>query len=175
MTGSIQQSRMLIMLLLAGGLILLALVAADLEGDLPNLPHGSSSGSTTEPLPVAAMTNVFEISPIPLRDSDDGEGGLFATSYFKPPKKDPPKKAPPEPTSRQLSVLYQGMIENSEGRRIAFLELDGKRMSLETNMPVVGEWTLQSIEPGYVQISRSAGENQRVDFRGRGTLEIPNP
>jgi len=53
-----------------------------------------------------------------------GASNPFFTDYFTPP---PEPLPPPKPTNKEVTILFHGWFESSQGQLRAFVSLDGKK------------------------------------------------
>ncbi|MCB1125383.1 MAG: hypothetical protein KDM81_02730 [Verrucomicrobiae bacterium] len=94
----------------------------------------------------------------------------FFTRYFEPP----PKPAPPPPaTTRQTSLLFQGMIRSSQERPYAFIVADGKTLIVTNGAPLVADLAVARIELDQVVLTNVAGLTNILPFRKPAQVEVP--
>lgn len=94
----------------------------------------------------------------------------FFTRYFDPP----PAPAPPPPaTTRQASLLFQGIIRSSQERPYAFIIADGKTHIVTNGAPLIADLAVARIELDQVVLTNLSGGTNVLAFRKPAQVEVP--
>jgi hypothetical protein len=100
---------------------------------------------------------------------EDSENPFF-TRYFEPP---PQPKPPPPATTRQASLLFQGMIRSSRERPYAFIVADGKTHILTNGAPLIADLAVARIELEQVVLTNVNGGTNILTFRKPAQITVP--
>jgi hypothetical protein len=154
----------LTLLLLAGLLALVALVARDLGGAVPELRllpvrPMLPGGYVTTP----QLQEWF--SPASFARLAPGTNFVnpFHTLFFQPP--------PPSPT-KPVELTYIGCVETSMGRRLAYLQIGGATLIMTNGSKVVADHVLHSIDMKAV-ILTNAQQTNVLPFNVKRVLQVP--
>ncbi len=92
------------------------------------------------------------------------------TDYFVQAKPEPAKP----PATRLVKIGYLGHYQTQDGRRKAYLSLDGKTLKLTAGETVVGPLKLASIDREEAVLIDAEAKTWRIAFKAVGEIEIPN-
>ena len=172
----LENSRAFLALLLIGTLVLLALVASDLGGELPNRTELKSRSNAAD---VAGLVRKMEttISPatfMAIRAATNG-ASLFYTTHFQPPAP-PPKKtetAPPPAAKKQLT--YQGVYQTANGEKKAFIKVGDTLVVGTVGAKVVSDWAIAEITLRTLTLKNAAAQTNILEFKVPKEIEAPKP
>lgn len=94
----------------------------------------------------------------------------FFTRHFEPP----PQPAPPPPaTTRQVDLLFQGIIRSSRERPHAFIHAEGKTHIVTNGAPLLADLFVARIAPEQVVLTNLDGRTNVLAFRKPEKVEVP--
>ncbi len=166
-----EENRIAEALVFAGLLALLGVVFADIGGEKPTATErpGAGAAAATE-LPVQAAQLLLDMESYGALIVPTNSSNPFYTDYFVPAKPEP--VAPP--ATRTVEIGYQGHYRTQDGRRKAYLSLDGKTLKLTPGETVVGPLKLATIERAEIVLIDAESTTWRIAFKAVGKIEIPN-
>jgi hypothetical protein len=112
-----------------------------------------------------------------------GSANLFAllpeeTEPVLDPKLEPepePKveKKPPPPTTRQISLVYLGRYTTSQGKVMAYFNIDGSIRIFNKDAIVAGDWAVEKATANALTLRNQAGDERIFSFNKEKMLEVP--
>lgn len=106
-----------------------------------------------------------------------GGPSLVQTDFFRPAAPPaPPKPPPPKPApEKAVAVTYRGLVDLGDGRRVAYLLIDGKVLTKVAGDAVAGPWMVRSFDRDALVLGNGAenGDEVRVPFNRNGTVRYP--
>lgn len=166
-----EENRIAEALVCAGLLALFVVVFADIGGESPSVTEGPRVGAaaSTE-LPLQAAQLLLNMESYGALIVPTNSSNPFYTDYFVPAK-----PAPVEPpATRTIAVGYNGYYQTQDGRRKAYLSLDGETLKLKVGESVVGALKLATIERDEAVLIDAEANTWRVGFKTVSKIEIPN-
>lgn len=172
MLKSLENSRGFLLVVLCSALLLLVLLATDLEHGLPSFNEVSAGSPGSFSAPVDDFPALMDLTDERTLLTNAESQRVFRTRFFDPAPKPKEEPAPPAPTTREVALTYLGMFETSEGERRAFVRRDDSTQVLRVT---------EEVEPGYEVASISATElgvsgaetNLVLRFREPFQLRLP--
>ncbi len=166
-----QENRVAEALVFAGLLALFVVVFVDIGGEKPTVAErpGAGAAAATE-LPVQAAQLLLDMESYGVLIVPTNSSNPFYTDYFVPAKPEPAKP----PATRLVKIGYLGHYQTQDGRRKAYLSLDGKTLKLTAGETVVGPLKLASIAREEAVLIDAEAKTWRIAFKAVGEIEIPN-
>lgn len=172
MLKSLENSRAFLLVVLCSALLLLVLLAVDLEHGLPSFNEISVRTPGSFSAPVDDFPALMDLTDEKALLANAATQQVFRTRFFDPAPKPEEEPAPPAPTTRDVRLIYQGMFETSDGERRAFVRRADSTLVLRVT---------DELEPGYEVASISATElgvsggetNLVLRFREPFELRLP--
>ncbi len=162
---------------IAEGIVFLCLLALatvvfmDIGGDLPERPEPPKGASlASAELPLKAAQTLFDMESYGELVVTTNSSNPFYTEYFVPVK--PPPPAPP--LTRKVSVLYQGFYATQDGRKKAFLTIDGAPVKMSLGETSKDGLMLGVIERKEVHFVDASTKEHIVKFKEPALIEVPN-
>lgn len=164
MLGALQRTIWFSALLLAGLVILLALVLFGFGGGLPDLtapagPRALANPPLGEPIP-----DMFTTSAVPAIEVSSNVVNPFFTLHFQPPAPPPTKKVP---------LLYLGCVESSTRVLRAYVRVSDKLQILPLGEKVIADYAIQDISITALVLTNTAGQTSVFGFKTNATIEVP--
>lgn len=157
------------MALLAGLLVLVALVLRDYGVGLPEFPAPSKQSSPIlPPLSAGGFERLFPAEPVPELRQDPEQQSPFFTSHFQPPK-------PKPPTTRKVNMTYLGLLESAEGQRRAFLRVDNETRNAGLGESIIADLGVAGMDLRSLSLTNRAGETNILLFNVSKAVEVPIP
>jgi len=152
-------------LILAALGLMVAATALNLGGGIPSLvrlPGGESP--RWDWVRIERLAAWFSVSNVTGLESLTNRVNPFFTAYFKPP---------PPPQTKKVRVVYMGSLTSSQGDRHAFVQIEQRTLVLTNGAPVAAGFHVCEIEPSVLILTNTAGQTNRVEFRGQTMIETP--
>lgn len=156
-------------LVCAGLLILLTVVFMDIGGsatDTREAPAGQSPALAQPPLEAARL--LFDVKSYGGLIVTTNSSNPFFTGYFVPA---PPPAAPP-PSTRIVSFVYLGFYETADGRRKAYVSVDGETLSRKQGEAVADRLRVGRFDKGELVLLGGALETNVVAFKQESKIEL---
>ncbi len=93
----------------------------------------------------------------------------------KPPPKPKPKPKPPPPKTKKIQLLYQGCVITSDGRKLAFVRVDGKLRVVTNGIPVAAGFAVSKVTLDRLILTNRQGNTNILQFRKPATITIVLP
>lgn len=101
-----------------------------------------------------------------------GESNPFFTDYFMPP---PEPLPPPKPTTKEVTILFQGWFESSQEQLQAFVILDGKKAKGGVKDTIGENIIIEAIESGQLIVKSTDEIQHAIPFSKSTKITIPLP
>jgi hypothetical protein len=168
MLKSLQRDRWIAILLLAGLLILLFLVLGDYGVGLPQFPRPvRESESAVLPITEAQLEALLAPEAVPVLRATNLSSPFF-TAHFEPRK-------PPPPTTRKVSMIYQGFFESTDGDKQAFVRVGDANLTVALGGPVIADLAVSEISVPALTVTNSASRTNVLEFNKTVSVEVPAP
>ena len=157
-------------LVCAGLLVLLAVVFMDVGGGTTKpeaLPSGQRSALELPPLEAARL--LFDVESYGGLVVTTNSSNPFYTAYFVPA----PPPAPPPASTRIVSFTYLGFYETADGRRKAFLSMDGETITRRQGEAISGVLWVGTIDKQEIVLLGGALKTNVVGFKQESKIELP--
>ena len=174
----LENSKLFLTVLMLGTLVLLALAARDLGGELPNRVE-----SKRRPNPPDAAVLVGKIDALflpatfsALRPATNAVS-LFYTTYFQPlyaPPAQPPAPTP-APTTKKIPLTYQGVYETAGGDKKAFVKVGEGFFVGPVGAKVVADLVVADIALRTLTLKNAASQTNILHFNVVKEIEVPAP
>ncbi len=141
-------------------------------GELPDFDETDLSLAPSQPGFLNRLADRPSYTPSQTNATWQGASNPFFTDYFTPP---PEPLPPPKPTTKEVTILFHGWFESSQGQLQAFVSLDGKKAKGGVKDAVGENLTIEAIEAGQL-IVKSADEIQHtIPFKKPTKITTPLP
>jgi hypothetical protein len=168
MLQGLKRDRWTATLLLAGLVALLVLVLRDYGVGLPGFPKTSrQTEPTTIPISEAQLEKLFATNALPSLQTVSLTGPFF-TTHFQPPK-------PPPPTTRKVSMVYQGFIQSTDGDRKAFIRIDDTDHAVGLGRIVIADLAVSAIQTQALILTNATAHTHVLQFNQATPVEVPAP
>lgn len=178
---TLENSRVFLIMLLLGALVLVVLVASDLGGELPD-----RAGLKTRPNPTDATVLVRKIealfAPATLKRLRPATNGIspFHTTHFQPlapppPKTPEPTPTPPKPATKKIQLTYQGVYQTAAGEKKAFVKVGDGLVVGTVGAKVVADWAVADIALRTLTLKNASSQTNILEFNLPKEIEVPNP
>lgn len=165
MTSSLQRQFSLAVVTLAGLVALLVLTLFGLGGRVPDLPPLGGQGRATPEWPSPAQVgDWFNVAELTRAVRQTNAINPFFTLHFQPP---------PPPSTRKVTLTYQGSLRGSEDQVRAFVLVDTNTHVLATGSNVVADHFVKSIALRTLILTNAASQTNVLEFGVPKSLEIP--
>jgi hypothetical protein len=160
-------------LVLAGGCVVwlgvvLLLVVRDLGGHLPAPPEPPVLSSPTSKIQrIRQIDELFSLSFLAQRQPATNLNNPFFAGQFQSA---PP---PPAPTTRKITVVYQGFFATTHGEKNAFVKVGDQLIVGPVGTKIAADLTILAIDLGTLTLKDGAGKPTPLPFNAPQTLEIP--
>lgn len=174
----LENSRVFLVALLIGALVLLVMTASELGGELPNR---AELKSRPNPMDVTVMVRKIEtlFAPATLTSLRPVTNGVspFYTTHFQPPG--PPPKAPDSASTnsatKKIQLTYQGVYQTAAGEKKAFVKVGDKTVVGSVGAKIVSDWTVAEIALRTLILKNAAAQTNLLEFNMPKEIEVPNP
>src|SRR5688572_29247776 len=164
---SLEQERLLAVLLLSGLTALLVFAALSLGGSMPELPPPKrGAGAAQRLVPVGGVDALFAASTIAQLAPPAKMLSPFYTTYYQPPR-------PQAPTTRKVELTYQGFVETAAGERRAFIRTGDTLFVGPVGSKVLADLVVAEITTRTLTLTNSAATTNVLEFNARKELEVP--
>jgi len=168
MLKGLKRDRWIATLLLVGLLTLLVLVLSDYGIGLPQFPRPArESENSLIPISEAQLEELLAPGGVPVLRSTNLSNPFF-TAHFQPPK-------PPPPTTRKVSMIYQGFFQSTDGDKQAFVRVDDANLTVALGAPIVADLAVSEINVRTLTVTNSASRTNVLEFNQTVSLEVPAP
>ena len=176
MFNSVAKNQWLAAFLPSGLLVLLVPICADLGGALPEPPTARPRTALTPPVrPVAKIAELFSAASLGRLAPSTNAANPFYTTYFQPPPPPPPPPVAPKPTTRKISLVYQGFYQTAAGLKKAFVQADDRLLVEAVGNPIIGDLVVIDIGLRALTLKNSAARTNVLEFNIKQEVEIPAP
>jgi hypothetical protein len=164
---SLEQERLLAVLLLSGLTALLVLAALSLGGSMPELPAPNRGPDEARTLiPVGGVDALFAPSSIAQLALRTNLHSPFYTTFYQPP-------LPQAPTTRKVELTYQGFVETAAGERRAFIRTGDTLFVGPIGSKVLADLVVLEITTRTLTLTNSTSTTNVLEFNARKELEVP--
>lgn len=176
----LENSRVFMIALLIVALVLLALTASNLGGDLPERAELKGRSTPTEFTALVRKAEAI-LAPATLKalHPATNEVSPFYTIHFQPavaPPKTTPDTAPPaKPVPKKVQLTYQGVYETAGGEKKAFVKVGDSLVVGATGAKIVADWSAVEIALRTLTLKNEASQTNILEFNVPKEIEIPNP
>lgn len=165
MTSTLQRQFLLAVVTLAGLALLLLLTLLGLGGRVPDLPPLGGQGRAMPDWPSPAQVgDWFSVPELARAVRQTNAINPFFTLHFQPP---------PPPSTRRVTLTYQGSLRGSEDQVRAFVLVDTNTHVLAAGSNVVADHAVKSIALRTLILTNAAGQTNVLEFGVPKSLEIP--
>ncbi len=179
MLRSLENSKLFLVALLLGGLVLLVLAVRDLGGELPNRVqpkrHSNPPDATVLGGKIEAL---FSPTTYPALRPATNTVSPFYTTYFQPPPSPPAQPAtpsPPPPTTKKIPLTYQGVYESASGEKRAFIKVGEGVIVGPVGAKVVADLVVADIALRTLTLKNAASQTNILQFNVTKEVEVPAP
>jgi len=175
----LENSKLFLIVLLLGALVLLTLAAYDLGGELPNRGEPKRHPNPPEATVVVGIIEAL-FSPVTLAALRPATNGVspFYTTYFQPPPvpaPQPPTPTPPPPTTKKIPLTYQGVYQTAGGEKKAFVKVGEGLFVGPVGAKVVADLVVADIALRTLTLKNAASQTNILQFNVQKEIEIPVP
>jgi len=179
MSRILENSKLFLVVLLLGTLVLLALAARDLGGELPSRVESKRRPNSPQ---AAVVVGKIEALFLPatfaaLRPATNAVSPFF-TTYFQPPPAPPAQPAAPPsppPTTKKIPLTYQGVYETASGEKKAFIKVGDGLFVGSVGAKVVADVVLSDITLRTLTLKNGASQTNILQFNVVKEIEVPAP
>ncbi len=165
MSSTLQRQFWFAIATLAGLATLLSLTLLGLGGRVPDLrPLGGEGRVTPEWPSPAQVGDWFSVGELARAVRQTNAINPFFTRHFQPP---------PPPSTRRVTLTYQGSLESSDGKVRAFVLVDTNTLALAAGAVVVADHAVKSIALRTLILTNAAGQTNVLEFSVPKPLEVP--
>ena len=168
--GQLRENRIAESLICAGLLLLLAIVFFDVGGNAedPAPGLGGSSVATTQP-PLEAARLLFDVESFGALTVTTNSSNPFYTGYFVPS----PQPEPEPITTRIVSFVYLGFYETDDGRRKAYLSMDGETISRRPGESIAENLWVDRIDKREIVLLGGTEKTNTIGFKQERKIVLP--
>jgi hypothetical protein len=173
----LENSKVFLIVLLLGTLVLLTLATHDLGGELPKRVE---SKRRAKPPDAAVLVGKIEalLSPATFSALRPATNAVspFYTTYFQPPPAPPAQPVTPAPpaTAKKIPLTYQGMMEAGGGKR-AFVKVGEGLFVGPVGAKVVADLVVSDIALRTLTLKNAASQTNILQFNVVKEIEVPAP
>jgi len=152
----------------AGLLALVVVVGSGFWSPLPRRPDFKRHAARMyEVVPIEKVETVFSRANLKEMVMPTNLLSPFYTEFYKPP----PAANPP--ATKTVEVVYQGSYESANGRKLAFVNVGGKSVTVPAGSGILDGWSVKEIGLKMLILTNAAGESIALEFRGTNQIKIP--
>ena len=177
----LENSRVFLIALLLGALVLVVLAASDLGGELPNRAELETHPNPTDATVLARKIEAL-FAPATMKALRPATNGVspFYTTHFQPlapppPKTPEPTPTPPKPAKIKMQLIYQGVYQTAAGEKKAFVKVGDGLVVGTVGAKVMADWAVADIALRTLTLKNAGSQTNILEFNVPKEIEVPNP
>jgi hypothetical protein len=144
------------------------LVVKEFGGHLPAAPVLPAMSSQAAKIRrTRQIDDLFSLSFLAQRKVATNLNNPFFAGQFQTPP------VPPAPTTRKITVVYQGYFATTHGEKQAFVKVGDQLIVGPVGTKIAADLTINLIDLGTLTLKDGAGKPTPLPFNAPQTLEIP--